>query len=182
AVYWNRGGIFRICAALVLAAVVVQAAANFTQPLRQVFPPEFRANASRVLSAALVDDLGPYEMLNCDFLRDPTYAMPIPQGATVLMSDRHPFQFTPYLFEGYTAMARRAFLERDLTMRLVRLKTGEAPYSEYPGVIKLGLRFPERPKEYLPEPLVSAGKFGSGELLFFKYVDPANDPDLIQFG
>jgi hypothetical protein len=52
----------------------------------------------------------------------------------------------------------------------------------YPGAIKIVLRFPEVAGDYYPGPLVTTGRSGAGDVLFFRYVHPGSDPSLIQIG
>lgn len=99
--------------AAVLAAVVVQAAANFHQPLTQVFPPEFRRLAEPVAARANAPTL----LLFAEHI----YPAPAPAPVTgpVLLARPHPLQFLPYQYEGYTPGQRAALRNTDIRMRLV---------------------------------------------------------------
>lgn len=159
----------RVLAGL-LGLIGVQAAFNFAAPLAQIFPRDFERMAIRHLAAARKSDLGPYKIINAGFLHNPDLAPLGPDLGTVLLRRKHPFQFTPYLFEGYPTVIRNRYLERDLSMRVVRLDAGGPPFRGYPeGMLELTLRFPLRPEGLLPEPLLSTGSPGRGDTLFFRY-------------
>lgn len=157
----------------ILGLAILQAAFNFVPPLAQVFPREFETLAIRQLAEARKTDLGPYKIVNAAFLHNPGWAPAEPDKGTVLLRRPHPFQFAPYLFEGYSSVIRRRYLERDLSMRVVRLDAGGPPLHGYPeGMLELTLRFPSKPAGLLPEPLLSTGAPGRGDTLFFRYDDP----------
>ena len=150
--------------------VVLQAAFNFARPLAQVFPREFEQMAIRLLAGARESDLGPYKIVNAAFLHDASWAPAGPDPGRVLLRHAHPFQFAPYLYEGYSLALREGYLQRDLSMRVLRLDAGGPPLRGYPaGMLELVLRFPEKPAGLLPEPLLSTGSPGRGDLLFLRY-------------
>jgi hypothetical protein len=182
AVCLRHGRLAKHLTVLLLALVALQAGLNFAYPLKQMFPAQFRELSNRYLSQALTSDLGPYEIINGGFLNDPTWSKRTPVGATVLIKKDHPFQYEPYLYEGYTEHARDMYRQSDLSMRLVRLLGGLAPFADYPGIIKLTLQFPEKVDSFDAEPLVSTGKSGEGDMLFFRFAHPNVDPNLIQIG
>jgi hypothetical protein len=109
----------REAVAAVLAAVVVQAAANFHRPLTQVFPPEFRRLAEPVAAGANAPTL----LLFAEHIY-PTPA-PVPATGPVLLARPHPLQFLPYQYEGYTPEERAALRNTDIRMRLVLLAPGQ---------------------------------------------------------
>lgn len=159
----------RLLAAL-LAAVALQAAVNFATPLAQVFPRDFEDRAARKLDDLRRSDLGPYKIINASFLHDPEWAPLGPDPGRAVLRQPHPFAFTPYLFEGYSTAIRRRYLERDLSMRVIRLDVGGPAVQGYPeGMIELTLRFPTAPKGLLPEPILSTGAPGRGDTLFVQY-------------
>jgi hypothetical protein len=111
---WTAAPRRRLAVAAVLTAVVVQAAVNFYQPITQVFPEEFRRLAKR---AAAGSD-GPTLLLYAEHI----YPTPAPVPATagpVVFARRHPLQFLPYQYEGYTPEERTALRRADIRMRLV---------------------------------------------------------------
>jgi len=163
--WWESGaGRARIVAALVGTALL-QSAWNFLPVVRQVFPPEFRRIADAVIKERLRRDGGVYQVLNCQFLHDPRWAVPTPPGDTVIRQARHPFEYEPYLYEGYPEAERAAFRARERSMRVVRL--GGPPLPTYPGGIKLTIHLFEFTGP--PEPLLGTGVTGRGDLLFIRY-------------
>lgn len=156
--------------ALLLVVVILQAAYNFHGPVTQVFPREFEKMAIAHLAEARKSDLGPYKIVNASFLHNANWAPLASDAGTVQLRRPHPFQFSPYLYEGYSLALRDRYLARDLSMRVVRLDAGGPPLHGYPeGMIELVLRFPERPESLLPEPLLSTGAPGRGDTLFLRY-------------
>lgn len=155
-----------------LGFAVVQAAFNFAPPLMQVFPRGFLAMAEQHLAAARQHDLGPYTIVNAFFLHNPDLVRTTPDPGVVMLRRPHPFAFTPFLYEGYPAATRTRYQQRDLTMRVVRLAVGGTASRGYPaGLIALTLRFPESPFGLLPEPILSTGQYGRGDLLLAEFVD-----------
>lgn len=101
-----------VVAVLVLA--VFQAALNFRQPLTQVFPTEFQRLA---LEASGSTEKGKYESVFDHHI----YPEPLPAkdaGRTIIRK-RHPLQFLPYQYEGYTPDQRNKLRSNDISMRLI---------------------------------------------------------------
>ncbi len=162
-----------------LGLVGLQAAFNFAAPLAQVFPREFTTLAARYLATARRHDLGPYTIINATFLHNPDWVPTGPDAGTVGLQRNHPFQFTPYLYEGYDAATRARYQKRDLSMRVVRLDAGGPPFAGYPdGMIELTLRFPANPPALFPEPILATGQPGKGDLIYVRY----EDREHIRFG
>lgn len=158
---------------LVLVLVGVQAGFNLLTPLTQVFPREFVQMADRHLRQARGHDLGPYAVLNCDFLHNPDWVKSGPDAGEVRLQRNHPFQFLPYLYEGYPAVTRDRYLAQNPSMRVVRLTAGGRPRTGHPaGPIELTLKFPENPNGLLPEPILATGHAGRGDLIFIRYEGP----------
>lgn len=167
------GGGRRLLIGAGLALVAGQAAWNFAAPLAQVFPLEFEAMAEKRIARERRHDLGPYRIVNAFFLHNPELVSATPDRGTLLLRRPHPFAFLPYLYEGYSTVLRSRYLQRDLTMRLVRLAVGGPPFHGYPaGTLALTLRFPEEPFGLLPEPLVGTGTHEAGDLVFMEFVGP----------
>ncbi len=181
--YWWRTGARPLFPALLFLTMGVQAAWNFTPVLRQWFPGKFQAFAEReVIPRAAVGDLGPYKIVNATFLHNPTWAPLEPdQGKAVFRRD-HPFQFYPYLFEGYSEKARADYRRRDLSMRVVRLNAGGAPFTEYPGPIKLTFKLREPLQTWGPDPLLVTGHQGAGDVLYVDYPQRGDDAGVIAIG
>lgn len=157
--------------ATVLGFVALQAAFNFAPALAQVFPREFQAMGASLLDEARQSDLGPYKIVNASFLHNAKWAPVAAPAGVVLLQRDHPFQYGPYLLEGYSLALRSTFLERDLAMRVIRLDAGGAPVRGYPaGWLELTLRFPSEPQSLLPEPLLSTGVPGRGDTIFINYL------------
>jgi len=158
-----------------LVLVSLQAAFNFATPLRQIFPREFLQLAREHLEGARQHDLGPYAIFNADFLHNPDRVKPAPDPGEVRLRQEHPFQFVPYLFEGYPAAVRERFLQQDLSMRIVRLAAGGPPTADYPaGLLELTLRFPTEPFGLLPDPVVTTGAPGRIDLVYLQYEDASH--------
>lgn len=167
---------------LLAVGLIVQAGFNFRTPLVQSFPIEFRPLAERFLKEATARDLGPYEIINVGFLHNPDWASAAPDAGEVVYRRAHPFQFSPYLYEGYTEEARGRYRQRDLSMRVVRLAAGGSAFAGFPGVMKMTFQLPTPPMPYNAEPLLTTGRAGSGDVLFFDYPRPAENPSIIRIG
>ena len=118
---WTASPRGRAAVAAVLAGVVVQAGANFSRPLTQVFPPEFKRLAEPVAARANAPTL----LLFAQHIY-PTPA-PVPAVGPTLLARRHPLQFLPYQYEGYTPEERAALRGADIRMRLVLAVPGPGP-------------------------------------------------------
>jgi hypothetical protein len=150
--------------------VAISTAARFRHPLTQEFPREFRAAGDALLRR--LPPTGPdayYRYVNVIHYLFAPERLKYPPAETLLAA-AHPYQYRPYLFEGFTAQQRRLRLSVDQRMRLVRMVvppnervTGE-PY----GMITLRLRFPDGHAGFA-EPLLSIGPRGDGELFFIRY-------------
>jgi len=104
----------RLLAATIVAGVLAQAALNFREPLTQVFPAEFRRLAEHERPAGGAPTL----LLFAEHI----YPIPAPvpaEAGAVLLARRHPLQFLPYQYEGYTPEERAALRSADIRMRLV---------------------------------------------------------------
>jgi len=158
-------------AAALAGFALAQAAWHFATPLQQVFPRDFLRLADAHLAEARRRDLGPYAVLNAGFLHNPTLVVRGPDAGEVQLRRDHPFQFRPYLYEGYTYAARASYLAGDMSMRIVRLAAGGPAFTApAPGPIELTLRFPERPFGLLPEPILTTGRPGRGDQIFIEYI------------
>ena len=103
----------------IIGLTCLQAAMNFYEPLSQVFPKDFHQQAAaRILRDSRRIDPSRYRMLFVSHI----YPVPLtvfqPSG-TVLMQARHPLQYAPYQFEGYTPSDRHRLRTLDFSMRLV---------------------------------------------------------------
>jgi hypothetical protein len=100
--------------ALLVAALVVQAATNFAGPLRLSFPDDFRRLHN-------VDSVGGFqELLWVNVKTEPLRDRIVwPDNSVVLARAIHPLAFLPYQYEGYSPAQRRALRSTDIDMRLV---------------------------------------------------------------
>jgi hypothetical protein len=114
---WRASPRRRLAATLVLAAVVIQAMLNFYRPLTQVFPPEFR----RLAAKASVGADGRRLLLFAGHIYPTPPPVP-PEAGEVIIARRHPLQFLPYQYEGYTPEERAALRAADIRMRLVLVR------------------------------------------------------------
>jgi len=109
--------LIRVAAVAIVAAVVGQAALNFRQPLRQSFPADFIA-----LNRPPEDVAARYRQLiwvNAQHLYPGPEPVALPPHLVTLAEARHPLEFLPYQYEGYTPENRAALRSADIRMRLV---------------------------------------------------------------
>ena len=114
-----------------VAALALQVAWNFRQPLQQRFP--------RDLIAEITAKYGPVDrdltlegppliphvpsqwvLLNAQHLYHPRAPRPpLPSGILEVMRFPHPLQFVPYQYEGFDPMERQVLRNTDIAMRLI---------------------------------------------------------------
>lgn len=103
----------RPVAIVVLALAAIQAAVNLSPPLTQVFPREFERLAAEAAATQTEE---------CE-VHYAYYIWPAPVPATDtgrrIVERRHPAQYLPYQYEGYTPDQRRRLRTTDIRMRLV---------------------------------------------------------------
>ncbi|PTY05614.1 hypothetical protein DB347_14685 [Opitutaceae bacterium EW11] len=164
----------------VATASLVCIAANFRMPMRLEFPDHFKARATEQMNAILNrEPRASVGLLNARFFHRPIFTPPLPPYDLVLAA-RHPLQFRPYVYEGYSEPMRDAFAAHDFTMRLVRFREPDfwhsAPASvepllrPMPGVIELGLKLPNPFPVGRCDPLVVTGAAGRGDFFAIRYV------------
>ena len=132
---WQRG-----LAVLGVLALAVQVLANFAAPVRQRFPAEVQRQLTRTYGPLAKDTTvagvwlvvdgkwqqsdparaqARYVLLNAEFFNPFTAATkPVPSGV-VLYRTRHPIQYPPYLYEGFTRAERTFLRAQDVSIRLV---------------------------------------------------------------
>ena len=149
----------------------------------QWFPQEFReAAAERARALAEAGSAKPSTVAFASFLFTPAAVPETPPPGRILWQRPHPFQFEPYLFEGFTFADREAFRRRDFAMRLIESGVDAAgrgsrvgypeleSHDGYPGAVRLRVRFPaDRLGAF--EPLVATGESGRGNLIYAIYQD-----------
>lgn len=91
----------------------------------------------------------------------------------------HPFEYAPYLYEGFTPEERTRRRSVDHRMRVVRMPVQpEARVRGEPyGVVTAEVRFGEKRGGFI-EPLISVGPRGAGDVFFVRYVTD----NILQFG
>jgi hypothetical protein len=85
-------------------------------PLMQEFPREFNALARERASRA---GASLWVTQYAEHLYPPPVPLPIPPGYRVAYAARHPLQFLPYQYEGYTPAERLQLRATDIRMRLL---------------------------------------------------------------
>ena len=95
------------------------------------------------------------------------------------MEAKHPYQFLPYLDEGFAPRERLHRREVDHRMRLVRMAipVNERVEGEPFGLVTMQLRFPKGRSAHT-ESLLSVGPPGAGDLFLIRYLSDT----LVQFG
>lgn len=96
--------------ATVVLAVGVQAAFNFRIPLRQEFPAEFIASVEQRFPP-------PRLFVNARHMYPGPEPTSVPAGYREVAAARHPLEFRPYQYEGYTPGERELLKGADLRMR-----------------------------------------------------------------
>lgn len=171
-VLWNRIWPERVARRMRRGAVglaCVSACFSFAMPLRQMFPVEFSRRSYLELPRLVREDLGPYRVENDYFLHNPDWVPAKPAKGRMVMRREHPFQFLPYLYEGYSELARTRYLQRDMSMRIVRLDCGGPPRTGHPGAFRMTVKWDLLPRGYQPEPILTTGKSGAGDMLYMFY-------------
>jgi hypothetical protein len=130
----DRRPLSRVAWAAATAAIVLQAAVNFSVPLRQWFVPEMEQQVAESYgTASLTRDmsvLGPewdqridrsarFVLLNTVTFPYPAKAIAPPIAGRVVLRHEHPLQFIPYQYEVYDAAGRHVLQSADLSMRLI---------------------------------------------------------------
>lgn len=166
---WS-GGTRRWLPAVLAVAIIGSAIPSFLTVLRQEFPGDFKNRGLALMKQIPSAAPGSYHrFVNVDhYLYEPETLSGEP--AETLLAADHPYQFRPYLYEGFSPRKRQQRSELDQRMRLVRMEipralqvTGE-PY----GMIRLKIRFAAG-REGMAEPILSLGPRGDGDLFFVRY-------------
>jgi hypothetical protein len=102
--------------ALIMAATIIQAAVNFSTPLTQQFPAEFTRRGE-----AIAERAGIYEPVTAfmHHINGAPEPFTTPPGYRELAAARHPLQFLPYQYEGFTPREREALRSADIRMRVL---------------------------------------------------------------
>ena len=184
---WRAGAAGRGLAVAVVASYCGQAAINFWGPLTQWFPAEYSAHVAPLIAARREQTHGNYRVTHANFFFAPPTDAHAPVRE-VLWRRRHPQEFLPYLYEGFTAAQRKAFRHSDLALQVVRIGAdnnlgwlGDDPrfglLDGYPGRVKFTATFP-MDRQGTTEPLVVTGESGRGDFLYVIYQDTGH----VRFG
>jgi len=115
---WQSPGTrVRFAAFAITGALLVQAAANFWQPLVQSFPEDFIARNRPDNGVA-----AKYQRLiwvNAEHLFPGPEPVTLPPHYVTLAAARHPLEFLPYQYEGYTPERRAVLRSTDIRMQLI---------------------------------------------------------------
>ncbi len=170
---WSKR-VVRLAVAGLAVLVAISAVLRFAVPLTQQFPAAFRTRGDALLRQRPPPDPGSYyRYVNVNHYVMAAEVLKQAPAETLLVA-AHPYQFEPYLFEGFSPAERARRRSVDHRMRLVRMlvPANERVTGEPYGLITLRLRFPERHAGFT-EPLLSVGPHGEGDLFFVRY--PAAD-------
>ena len=109
--------VVRFVAVTIIGAAMVQAALNFWQPLVQSFPAEFIArNRPDDVVAARYQR---FIWVNADHLFPGPKPVTLPPHHVALAVARHPLEFLPYQYEGFSPERRAVLRSTDIRMQLV---------------------------------------------------------------
>jgi hypothetical protein len=107
----------RFAARAIIGALVIQAAVNFWQPMVQSFPADFIArNRPDDVVAAQYEQL---IWVNTKHLFPGPEPVTLPPHHVTLAVARHPLEFRPYQYEGFTPERRTVLRSTDIRMQLV---------------------------------------------------------------
>jgi hypothetical protein len=135
---WARPGL--------ASALAAQAIFNFAGPLRQRFPAEYARDAESTLgplprevavSGPVVAGRAPapedrFVLVNAQHLYPVRGPRPVSSGGEVDRA-RHPLEFLPYQYEGYTPPERAVLRAADLSMRVLDRRPAESSASPNPA-------------------------------------------------
>jgi len=162
-----------------VALIVLLAGVNFTPILSQQFPDEFRLAAQRAAERLPLEERVGARILNAfqypwsEAFHYQAIFAPVPDRYRTILKARHPLEYRPFQYEGYSPDQRDLFDANDITMRLIVLEGPGATLSVPPdpsmegylGALRIEATLP--PKEFgLGEPLVTTGKTGHGDFFY----------------
>ena len=127
----NRRG--RVAYAAVILVMLLQFGLNFLDVFQLKYPrdfarqvqeryPDFKMNATDMTyTSPDVIQVNSYQAIYIKYIYP--FPNPVARNKTdFLMSARHPQQYVPYLYEGFTPGQRSVFLNTDITMGVIRLE------------------------------------------------------------
>src|SRR5262249_30226358 len=107
----------RFAAVVIVGALVIQAAVNFWQPLVQSFPADFIARNRPYDTVAARYQR--FIWVNAEHLYPRPEALTLPPHYVTLAAARHPLEFLPYQYEGFTPEGRAVLRSTDIRMQLL---------------------------------------------------------------
>lgn len=151
-------------------ALAASFAWRVTPVLTQVFPPAFQLMAKREidrLTPRATDEY--YYYANLDHYFETVDAPPA-APVRILLSARHPFEYQPYLYEGFDARTRaqRRAADHRMVVALMKIPEQARVAGEPHGTVHLQVRFTAG-RAGRSEPLLSLGDRDTGELFFIRY-------------
>jgi hypothetical protein len=107
----------RVAAFAIVGILVIQAAVNFWQPLVQSFPADFiaRNRPDKTVAARYQR----FIWVNAEHLYPGPEPVTLPPHYVTLAAARHPLEFLPYQYEGYTPERRAVLRSADIRMQLI---------------------------------------------------------------
>jgi hypothetical protein len=122
----------RVAYDAIIMAILLQSGLNFQEVIQLNYPRDFAQEAQERYPDFMLNETdmtynspdvvqtGFYQAVFIKYI----YPSPNPiqrNNMQPLMSARHPQQYVPYLYEGFTPGQRLAFLNTDITMRVLRI-------------------------------------------------------------
>ena len=167
---WSRR-VVRLAAAGLAVLVAISTGLRFAVPLTQQFPAAFRTRGDALLRLRPPPDPGSYyRYVNVNHYVMAAEVLKQAPAETLLVA-AHPYQFEPYLFEGFSPAERARRRSVDHRMRLVRIDVPvtERVTGKEQGLVTLHIRFPSD-RAGFAEPLLSIGPNRNGDLFFVRYL------------
>lgn len=181
---WTENRTWRWCCGLTLVIYGLQVFLNFRTPLKQWFPKEFSTYADQIIEENQRQGIDNLNVIHTSFYFSPQNITKEPLPITTVWSEKHPQQWEPYLFEGFTRAERIELLSSPAEMSVVSLgsrnnigwlgsNSSLSSLNGYPGRVKLTVRFPID-RLGTAEPLIVTGRSGSGDSIYVIYQDSAH--------
>jgi hypothetical protein len=181
---WIENRNWRWCCGLTLGIYGVQVYLNFRTPINQWFPKEFSTYAAVIIEENQRLGIKNLNIIHTSFYFSPQNITKEPLPIETVWSEKHPQQWEPYLFEGFTRDERTEVLSSPAEMSVVRLGSrnnvgwhGADPelskLDGFPGRVKLTVRFPTD-RLGTAEPLIVTGHSGNGDSVYVIYQDSAH--------
>jgi hypothetical protein len=169
-----------VATAILIGAIAVQSALNFSVPLAQMFPDEFSERSKIIVRDGMAVEAGIYRTLPGGYFEPEKFSAVRSRPHVLLDMRPHPLQFLPYTFDGWNEEIRSAFRSADISMETVRLLAEapsnrvqisrfQGPWAPYLGPMQIEVIF-DPDALYTSQPLISTGIPGSGDQLFAQFI------------